>query len=115
MCQHRTEKLKTSVGHSTKTGHLNIFIDIKTNAVCLICQESVAIFKEFNLKQHFQTKHENFGINLNETELWRKANDLVRSLKLEQTIFAKPSKQHVALQTILIFKWPSVQKRLPIP
>jgi len=31
----RREKLKTSVGHSTKTGHLSFFIDIKTNAVCI--------------------------------------------------------------------------------
>lgn len=38
MCLHRRrENLKTSVyvGHSTKTGHLSIFTDIKTNVVCL--------------------------------------------------------------------------------
>jgi len=53
-----------SVGHSTKTGHLSIFIDLKTNAVCLISWESVASFKEFNIKGHFQTKHGSFGINV---------------------------------------------------
>ena len=66
-------------------------IDIQINAACLICRESVAIFREFNLKRHFQTKKGNFDTNLNETKLQRKADDLVRSLKLEQTIFAKPS------------------------
>jgi len=51
MHQHRRrEKLKMDVRHSTKTGHLCIFIDIETNALCLICQESVAVFKDFNLK-----------------------------------------------------------------
>jgi len=29
-------------------------------------------------------KHGNLGIDLNETELWRKADELVRSLKREQ-------------------------------
>ena len=33
-------------------------------AVCLICHETVAMFKEYNLKRHFQTKHANFGYNL---------------------------------------------------
>ena len=34
----------------------HFFIDNKTTALCLICQESVAAFKEYNLKRHFQTK-----------------------------------------------------------
>lgn len=57
--------------------------------LCLIYQESVAIFKE---KQYFQTKLGNFGITLNEAKLWRKADDLVSSLKLYQTIFCEPVK-----------------------
>ena len=78
--------MKTNVGHLTKTGQRSIFNDIKSNAVCLICRESVAVFKEYNLKRHFQTKHGNFGKNLSETELRRKADDMVRNLKQEQTM-----------------------------
>jgi len=52
--------------------------------LCLIYRKPMAVFSEFNLKRHFQTKHDNLGINLNETELGGKADDLVRSLKLEQ-------------------------------
>lgn len=29
------------------------------NCVCLICQETVAFFKDFNIKRHYQTKHAN--------------------------------------------------------
>ena len=51
--------------------------------------ESVAVFKEYNLKIHFQTKHDNFGSNLSESNLQQKANDMVKSLKQQQTFFVK--------------------------
>ena len=41
--------------------------------------ESVAVFKEYNLKRHFQTKHGNFGSNLSESKQQQKANDMVKS------------------------------------
>ena len=37
-----------------------IFTDVGVKAVCLICHETVAMFKQHNLKRHFQTKHANF-------------------------------------------------------
>ena len=46
-----------------------------SKAVCLICQECVAVFKEYNLKRHFQTKHDNFGSNLSQSKLQQKTND----------------------------------------
>ena len=60
-----------------------------SKAGCLICQECVAVFKEHNLKRHFQTKHGNFGSNLSESKLQQKANDMVKSLKQQQTFFCK--------------------------
>ena len=33
---------------------------MRNNCVCLICQEAVAVFKEFNIKRHYQTKHANY-------------------------------------------------------
>ena len=57
--------------------------------VCLICQESVAIFKEYNLKRHFQTKQGNFGSNLSESKLQQNASDMVKNLKQQQTVFVK--------------------------
>ena len=45
------------------------FTDVGVTAVCLICHETVSVFKEYNLKRHFQTKHVNFGDNLSKQEL----------------------------------------------
>ena len=30
-------------------------------AVCLNCQETVAVFKEYNISRHFATKHANYA------------------------------------------------------
>ena len=39
------------------------FTDIGNKAVCLLCQQTIAVFKEYNLKRHHQTKHVDFGKN----------------------------------------------------
>ena len=67
------------------------FTDVGVKAVCLICHETVAMFKEYKLKWHFQTKHAHFGHNLSKQELQKKATDLVKSLKQQQAVFEKPS------------------------
>ena len=67
------------------------FTDVGVKAVCLICHETVAMFKEYKLKWHFQTKHAHFGHNLSKQELQKKATDLVKSLKQQQAVFDKPS------------------------
>ena len=33
------------------------FVQYKEKAVCLICQEAIAVFKEYNLKRHFESRH----------------------------------------------------------
>ena len=43
-----------------------MFIDVQSKAVCLLCQDSVAVFKEYDLKRHHQTKYMGFGINLSQ-------------------------------------------------
>lgn len=32
-------------------------IRVKEKAICLICQESIAVMKKYNLKRHYSTKH----------------------------------------------------------
>uniref|UniRef100_A0A8D8Q7D0 General transcription factor II-I repeat domain-containing protein 2 n=1 Tax=Cacopsylla melanoneura TaxID=428564 RepID=A0A8D8Q7D0_9HEMI len=33
------------------------FIETQQKAICLICQESVAVMKAYNLKRHYDSKH----------------------------------------------------------
>ena len=37
------------------------FTDTENKAVCLLCQEMIAVLKEFNLKRHHETKHKNLA------------------------------------------------------
>ena len=74
---------------NTEWTYKYFFTNFGSKAVCLICQESVAVFKEYNLKRHFQTEHGNFGSNLSESKLQQKANDMRKSLKQQQTFFVK--------------------------
>ncbi|CAL9701232.1 unnamed protein product [Knipowitschia caucasica] len=36
------------------------FTEVRSTAVCLICQEAVAVFKEYNISRHFTTKHADY-------------------------------------------------------
>ena len=37
--------------------HDYFFVQCKEKAVCLICQETVAVFKEYNLRRHYESRH----------------------------------------------------------
>ena len=64
----------------TRNVHTSIFFtNFGSKGICVICQEIVAVFKEYNLKRHFQTEHGNFGSNLSESKLQQKVNDMVKS------------------------------------
>ena len=67
------------------------FTKVKDKAVCLICHATVAVFKDHNLKRHFQTNHANFGKSLLNQELKKKASDLVMSFNRQQTVLKKSS------------------------
>ena len=34
------------------------FVHVHDKALCLLCRDTVAVFKEFNLKRHYETMHQ---------------------------------------------------------
>ena len=72
-----------------KTGHKYFFSNSGNKAACLLCHEAVAIFKEYNLNRHHQTKHGKFGNEMFKEDLRKKAADCVMKLKKQQIIFMK--------------------------
>ena len=46
-----------------------LFTEFENKAICLVCKECIAVFKEYNLKRHFSTKHEKKYNNLSEDEM----------------------------------------------
>ena len=64
--------------------------------MCLICQESVAVFKEYNIRRHFETKHgeQYAGLDMEQRQL--KANDLKKDLQHGQHMFARINRESEA-------------------
>ena len=62
---------------------------VGSKAVCLICQNAISVFKEYNIKRHFSTKHSNYATNLSSREREQKALKLSSDLTASQNIFVK--------------------------
>lgn len=66
------------------------FTAIKDKPVCLICHDSIAVFKEFNLARHFMTKHNNATYEtMSEEQRKQKTADLHKKLVGQQNVFKK--------------------------
>ena len=65
------------------------FTEIDNNGVCLLCNQSVAVLKEYNISRHYAKKHGNYGNNLSEAERQPRATELDRKLARQQNVLAK--------------------------
>ncbi|CAM5075334.1 unnamed protein product [Eretmochelys imbricata] len=80
---------------------------MNSKALCLICQESIAVFKEYNLNSHFSMKHPNYGSNLTTEERARKAEKITMNLKTQQNIYVQQAAVQAATikaSYVLVFK-----------
>lgn len=79
--------------------HKYFFTYSEQKAVCLLCQDTVGVLKEYNLRRHYQTKHGDFGCNLADGERRKKALEYVSKLDKQQSLFKKhSSNQDTALE-----------------
>lgn len=63
-------------------------MEIKTKPTCLICNESVSVLKEYNIKRHNETKHAN-KFNKHKGQFRQdQANDL-KKFSAQQKIFTR--------------------------
>ena len=69
------------------------FTELRYNCVCLICQETVAVFKEFNIKRHYQTKHASYD-NLTGNVRREKLKQLEAGLTAQQRFFTRASESN---------------------
>ena len=56
------------------------FTKVDNKAVCLLCGQSVAVLKEYNISRHYATKHRNYGNNLLAVKWQTRATKLDRKL-----------------------------------
>ena len=63
------------------------FIGSRNNCVCLVCHETVSVYKEYNVKRHYETKHTSTFNKLSEADRAEKAKQLEDSLATQQLYF----------------------------
>uniref|UniRef100_A0A3P9IIY1 SPIN-DOC-like zinc-finger domain-containing protein n=1 Tax=Oryzias latipes TaxID=8090 RepID=A0A3P9IIY1_ORYLA len=66
------------------------FAEISSKAVCLICQQSVAVLKEYNIRRHYETKHAVFSRYKGEARK-KKSSELPSKLRSQQATLKRPS------------------------
>ena len=71
--------------------HRYFFINSRNKVVCLFCQETVAVIKEYNLKRHHQTKDGEFAREVSQEERRKKSSEYVKKLEKQQAVFEKQS------------------------
>uniref|UniRef100_A0A8D8SLA8 General transcription factor II-I repeat domain-containing protein 2 n=1 Tax=Cacopsylla melanoneura TaxID=428564 RepID=A0A8D8SLA8_9HEMI len=78
------------------------FIETQQKAICLICQESVAVMKAYNLKRHYDSKHSSkFDIIKGQFRV-DKIETLKKNIQSQQLnlSYAKPSADNAAAQKV---------------
>ncbi|UYV82063.1 EPM2AIP1 [Cordylochernes scorpioides] len=64
-------------------------IESSNKALCLICNESIAVLKEYNMKRHYETKHSQNYSKYTGIVRTEKIKALKRGLKSQQSLFTK--------------------------
>ncbi|XP_073807411.1 general transcription factor II-I repeat domain-containing protein 2-like [Danio rerio] len=65
------------------------FTENRGNCVCLICKETVALFKDFNVKRHYETRHAKIYDKLTGSERAEKVKQLQAALASQQRFFTR--------------------------
>lgn len=73
-----------------------MFTDIAGKPVCLLCGANVAVIKEYNVKRHYETKHQDKLKNLNAEQKMQKVEELKKNMKIQQMFFTRAKSQSEA-------------------
>ena len=66
-----------------------LFTEVGGKAVCLVCGERIAVFKDFNLSRHYETKHAEKYKSLTDSEKAGTSEALLAKLQKQQGYFTK--------------------------
>ncbi|XP_028439673.1 general transcription factor II-I repeat domain-containing protein 2-like [Perca flavescens] len=66
-----------------------LFTEVGGKAVCLVCGERIAVFKDYNLSRHYETTHAEKYKNLSDAERARTSEALLAKLQKQQGFFTK--------------------------
>ena len=65
----------------------SFFVEFRGNATYLICEEKIAVLKEYNLKWHYSTKNAEEYCKYQGEERSKRAAQLKKGLSMQQNLF----------------------------
>jgi hypothetical protein len=72
------------------------FVQNKDEAVCLVCKDSVSVFKESNIKQHYDARHkEKYDVFQGQVRT-QKSKSLQKALLEQQNVFKSRVNENLA-------------------
>ncbi|XP_066945200.1 general transcription factor II-I repeat domain-containing protein 2-like [Macrobrachium rosenbergii] len=66
-----------------------LFTEVNTKPVCLVCNQQVSVLKEYNIRRHYETHHEEKYHHLQGQLRKEKINELLTGLKKQQSAFTR--------------------------
>ena len=69
------------------------FIEFQTKPVCLICNDSVSVMKEYNIKRHYEAKHASKFDQYKDQFRQDQVNELKRKLSAQRQIFTRAAQE----------------------
>ena len=73
-----------------KWGETYFFVEANNHtANCLICSESIAVFKEYNLRRHYEAKHQSKYLKLSDKLRTEKFQSMKRNSQGPRSLFVK--------------------------
>ena len=90
-----------------------LFFVIEHNEVllCLICQEKIVVFKEYNIKRHYSTKHASKFDMLNGQLRIDRANSLKENMIGQQSLFKAARQSSEAATKVSFLITEAIAKR----
>ena len=78
------------------------FIKSADKALCVICHEAIAVLKEYNLRRHYQTKHQSNYSQLTGKVRAEKFAKLQHQISAQKSMFMKCLNENESLQRSVI-------------
>ncbi|XP_060914195.1 general transcription factor II-I repeat domain-containing protein 2-like [Labrus mixtus] len=92
-CRFLSQKGKLTMNTDSFKNDGHFFVEFSGHATCLICQERIAVLKEYNLKRHYCTKHGEQYEKYQGEERKQCPTQLQRGLLSQQSLFHKSKKE----------------------
>lgn len=71
-------------------------IESRERALCVICNETISVLKEYNINRHYKTKHSEKYSKFTGTQRLEKLNSLKTAFKSQQLVFKKVNNEQEA-------------------